>query len=373
MGKRRGNHEGSIYQRQDGLWCARVSVGGRRLTAYRKTQREAREWIREALAQVATGLTVERSRATVGEYLRYWLEMSRPTLRPKTSQQYEQIVQQHIAPDLGAVRLKDVRPDHVQALYNRRLAAGVGRRTVRLVHAVLHRAFGRAVRWGLMGRNPADAVDKPQAPHREMRVLTVEQVRALLDAARGHRLEALFHLALSIGLREGELLGLMWSDIDWQERTLQVQRQVQRVTGQGKLLVEPKTKAGRRVVALGEQDLAQLREQRRRQATERLFAGAKWQDGGLVFATTIGTMLEQSKVYKQFRALLGAAGLPAIRFHDLRHTSATIQLAAGIPANVVQQRLGHASIDMTLGIYAHVIREMQQDAAERMDRVLRRG
>ncbi len=371
MGKRRGNHEGSIYQRPTGRWCARISMpDGRRLSKEFGTQREAREWIKATVARVDDGLTLAGARLTVAEFCDRWLDTVRSSLRPKTVLQYEQIVRQHIVPTLGRVKLEDLRADQVQLLYNRKREADTGVRTVRLIHAVLHRALRVALRWGLVRRNVADAVDQPGKEQKEMRALSAEQARALLAAARGHRLEALFHLALSLGLRQGELLGLKWEDVDWNGRTLQVRRQMQYIPGQGKLLVEPKTAAGRRTLSLGEADLAKLREHKRRQAEERLALGPYWADQGLIFPSSIGTPLERNALLTAFKTLLQAAGLPRVRFHDLRHTSATIQLAAGIPPNVVQQRLGHATIDVTLGIYSHVLRGMHEDAARRMDELL---
>jgi integrase len=240
VGKRRGNNEGSIYQRQDGRWCARISLDGRRLTKYFKTQREGRDWLKETIAQVDDGMTLEGAKVTLADFFARWLEAAKSELRPNTWGQYERITRQHILPQLGHFRLKDLRPDHVQALYTAKLAAGIGQRTVRLTHAVLHRALNQALKWGLVRRNVSDATNKPKATHAEMRTLDPGQTRALLEVAQGHRLEALLHLAVNTGLRQGELLGLRWSDLDWQTGALQVQRQMQRTRGEGKSLSHPR-------------------------------------------------------------------------------------------------------------------------------------
>jgi integrase len=234
MGKRRGNNEGSIYQRPDGRWCAQVSIGGRRLTKYAATQRECRDWLKETIAQVDDGLNMEGAKATLAAFFDRWLETIKPSVRPNTWDQYSRIARRHILPQLGVIRLKDLRPDHVQALYTAQVQAGTGQRTVKIIHGILHRALGQALKWGLLRRNPADAVEKPKVKRTEMRTLDLGQAQTLLETAAGHRLEALLHLAIHTGLRQGELLGLRWSDLDWKTGALQVQRQVQRTTGQGK-------------------------------------------------------------------------------------------------------------------------------------------
>jgi integrase len=368
--KRRGNNEGSMYQRPNGQWCAQVSIEGRRLTKYAKTQKECREWLKETLAQVEDGLTVEGSKATLASYLKRWLETAKPTLHPNTWEQYERIARLHILPDLGRLRLKDLRPDHIQALYSAKLDGGLGPVTVRHAHAILHRALGQAVKWGLLRRNPADAVDKPKLARREMQTLSLDQAQALFAVAKGTRVEALLHLAVNTGLREGELLGLRWSDLDWKTGALQVQRQLQRVRGEGKVLSEPKTAAGRRLVMLGPSTLAKLRDHHRHQIEARWFVGDKWQEQGLVFCSRIGTPLERNLMIGEYKKLLAQAGLPDIRFHDLRHTAATLMLQQGVHPKVVQERLGHSKISVTLDVYSHILPSMQQDAAELLDAAL---
>jgi integrase len=219
-------------------------------------------------------------------------------------------------------------------------------------------------------RNPADAVDKPKLKRAEMKTLTLEQTRSFLHATEGHRLESLFHLAIHTGLRQGEILGLRWSDLDWKTGALQVQRQVKRISGEGLQFSEPKTASGRRLVKLGSAMLAKLREHHKRQLEERIFVGLQWQDQGMIFTSTVGTVLDQRNVHREFKLLLGKADLPDIRFHDLRHTAATLMLQQGIHPKVVQERLGHSEIGITLNIYSHVLPSMQEDAAERMDSLL---
>ncbi len=370
MTKRRGNKEGSIFARPDGSWRAMVSINGRRLSKSFKTQRECREWVKQTSAQVEDGLTIQGARTTLADYLVYWLETAKPTVRPKTFLQYRQIARQYIVPDLGPCKLKDLQPDHVQGLYTHLLKAGVGVRTVRLAHAVLHRALGRALRWGLVRRNVCDAVDKPKANPVEMKTLNVEQVQAFLAAADSHRLKALFHLAIHSGLRQGELLGLRWSDLEWQTGQLQIQRQVQRLAGQGFVFSEPKTAAGRRSITLDPNTLLILRAHSKCQKEERLRMGGRWQEQGIMFTSTIGTPLDQRNVLREFRGVLTKAGLPQIRFHDLRHTAATLLLELGIHPKVVQEILGHSSISVTMDTYSHVAPKLQREAMQRVAELL---
>jgi integrase len=373
MAKRRGNHEGTIYQQPNGSWRAHISIAGRRLSKVLPTQRDCREWLKEMRAKLDDGLTLAGARVTVKGHLATWLDSARPTLRPNTIVQYERIVKRYLDPALGRLRLEDLRPDHVQRLYATAQSSGTGVRTVRLIHSVLHRALHQALKWGLVRRNVCDAVDPPIARRTEMTALSARQVDALLSIAESHRLYGLFYLALSTGLREGELLGLRWTDVDWTAGALQVQRQAQWLAGQGVVFQEPKTARGRRAVPLGSATLAVLRDHRKRQVEERLFYGAAWVDQDLLFTTTRGTPLNPSNLIKAFRALLDAAGLPAIRFHDLRHTAATLMLAQGVNPKIVQERLGHASITLTLDTYSHVLPTMQREAADLIDAILDRN
>jgi integrase len=370
MAKRRGNKEGSIYKRKDGRWCAQASLNGRRLTHYAKSQRECREWLKEIQDQIDEGLTIDGARATLGEYLLQWLETSKPSVRPKTWRQYSQIIRQHIVPDLGNIKLRDLRPDHIQAFYTAKLGAGTGARSVRLIHAVLHRALAQALKWSLITRNPASVVDKPKLKRIEMNIWNAQQVRTFLEVIDEDRLEALFYLAVTTGLREGELLGLLWTDLDWETARLQVQRQLQRIPRQGLVLVEPKSDAGRRPVSLGPIALDKLRKHRERQQQEQLFAGERWQEHNLIFTSTIGTPMDPRNLVRIFKALLQQAGLPDIRFHDLRHTAATLMLQQGVHPKVVQERLGHSSITLTLDTYSHVLPTLQEDAAAKLEGLL---
>lgn len=205
-----------------------------------------------------------------------------------------------------------------------------------------------------------------------MQALDEDQVRRLLQAAQGHRLAPLFYLAVTTGLRQGELLGLRWADLDWEARTLTIERQAQWLMGRGVVFMEPKTAAGRRPIKIGAEAIRVLHQRRAQQLNERMFAGDRWKDLDLIFTSRVGTPIQASNLLKDFQRLLAKAGLPAIRFHDLRHTAASLMLKQGVPAKVVQERLGHSNIQLTLNVYSHVLPGMQEQAADLMDALLKR-
>jgi len=370
MAKKRGNHEGSIYRRKDGRWCAQVSLQGRRLTKYAKTQSECRAWIKEMLQQIDAGLSFEGTHVTLARFVGTWLDGKELSRRPKTVQQYRQIARQHILPVLGRMRLQDIQPAHIKQLYALKQKEGRGARTIQLIHAVLHNALKQAVREGLLGRNPASAVERPKVEQSEMRIFNEEQIQQFLIAASGSSFEAVYYLALATGMREGELLGLKWSDIDWNKGVLFVQRQLQQISGQGYVFSPPKTRSGRRKIKVGSVTLKQLEAHQERQTLEKAVAGERWQEHDLVFPTTLGTPLDHKRVRNEFKSILKQAGLPAIRFHDLRHTSLNALLDMGLPVNTVQGRAGHAKPSTTVNIYGHATARLQTEAAEKIEELI---
>jgi len=370
MAKRRGNNEGSLFQRKDGRWVAQATVQGQPVSKYFKTQKEGREWLKNILAQVDEGLTFLGTQTSVSAYLEEWLKVIPMTVRPKTATQYAQIVHQHICPSLGKTKLKDLRPDMIQSLYNAKLSDGIGARTVSLIHAVLHKALNYALKMGMIVRNPADAVTKPKSRRAEMHTLDDTQARNFLLAAQESRLYALYHVAISTGLRIGELLGLKWSDLDWTTHKISVQRQLQRLTGKGLVFSEPKTRAGRRVIVLGKSTINVLHEHFDDQFEERKQADKEWNKLDLIFVSSEGTPLDQRNVTRDYKEILKKAGCPEIRFHDLRHTAASLMLQQNVHPKVVQERLGHSDISLTLNTYSHVMPGMQEEAASKMDELL---
>jgi integrase len=370
MRRTRAHGEGSLYRRKDGRWVAQLTLQGKQLYKYFRTKPQARMWIQETKNQVRGGLCLEDMRMTVGQFLHIWLEAHRSSVRPKTFAQYAQIVHQYLCPGIGQTRLRDLTPGRIQAFYGLHLSGGKTERTVLLLHSVLHSALTQAVRWSLISRNPAEAVTHPRIRRKELQTLTDQQVRSLLNQVHASRYEALFLVAVTAGLREGEILGLKWSDLDLTTGRLMIQRQLQRLQGAGLVFSEPKSRAGKRVVVLGSETLARLQSHRLLQRREKLLAGSNWHENDLIFPSSIGTPSEPRNIYRRFKMALKNAGLPDLRFHDLRHTAATLMLQQGIHPKIVQERLGHASIMLTLNTYSHVLPSIQAEAAQKMDNLL---
>jgi integrase len=352
------------------LWCAQVSLEGRRLTKYGKTQKECRQWIKETLTKIDSGLTYEGTLFTLEKFVELWLSGKELSRRPRTVFQYRQIANTHILPFMGSMKIKDIVPGHIKHLYAIKREAGTGARTLEIIHAVLHCALKQAVREGLLGRNPVDAIERPKVEQAEFNIFNEEQSKRFLMAASGSTFEAVFYLALTTGMRQGELLGLKWVDIDWEKGMLHVQCQLQQVEGKGYALVPPKTKAGRRQIKLGDVMLEQLTAHHKRQEFVKESAGNRWQENDLIFPTTIGTPLDHKRVTKEFKELLHKAGLPDMRFHDLRHTSISLLLEMGTPLNTVQRRAGHAKASVTADVYGHAMAGSQNEAAQNIEAVV---
>jgi integrase len=365
MGKRAAG-EGSVYKRGK-RWVGQVGSGKNRETKYFDTQREANEWRHKKVEQRRQGLNIQGSKVPLSKFLDDWLIVARTSVRPNTGDQYTQIVHQHINPTLGEILLRDLKPHYVQSLYKKKLADGISPRTTRIIHSVLHRALNHALKLELVVRNVSDAATLPKVPRKEMKTLDDYQVRQLLQVSKGTRMRVLFRIAVTTGLRQGEILGLKWSDLDWQTGRLQIQRQVQRRKGKGLVFCEPKSASGRRAIVLGKETIVILREHKEKQFKERIMAGDKWQENDLIFPTPIGTPQDCANVLKAFKSCLREAGLPDLRFHDLRHTAATLMFQQGINPKVVQERLGHSDISLTLNTYSHVLPSMQEEVAEKMD------
>jgi len=385
MGKRRSSG-GTIIHRADGRWEARVSIGDgagrrRRKSFYGRTQREVHQRLTQALHDQQQGLPVGGDeRQALGTYLEAWLRTTQPTIRPTTFVSYTGHVRRHLIPALGRIPLVKVTPQQVRALLADKSAEGLAPGTVQRIHATLRACLNQAFRDGLVARNVAMLVSPPRAVRYDMKPLDPDGARRLLAAAKGDRLEALYAVGLAMGLRQGEALGLCWSDVDWEAGTLQVRHSLQRVPkmlredhsrgADNYRLVEPKTR--QRTILMPQVVATALHDHRLRQLEERLAAGPAWgwKGGDLVFATTVGTPLDATVVTKGFQALLARSGLPRIRFHDLRHSAATLLLAQGVIPRVLMETLGHTQIGTTLNLYAHVLPTLQRDATDRMDALL---
>jgi integrase len=298
------------------------------------------------------------------------LESAKPSLRTRTYVTYEGLVRLHAEPSIGRLILTRLTPQHLQSLYAERLEKGLSAQSVRHLHAVLHRGLEQAVRWNLVQRNVADLVTPPRVQRHEMRTLTSDHAKRLLEAARGDRLEALYVLALTTGMRLGELLALRWRDVDIEGSALSVRGTLLR-NRTGLTISEPKTAGSRRHVSIGGLAVDALERHKVSQTAERLLKGSAWQDNDLVFANELGRPLEDTNVRRRsFEPLLAKAELPRIRFHDLRHTAATLLLGEGVHPKIVSERLGHSRVGITLDLYSHVTPTMQQQAAKTIETLL---
>ena len=345
----------------------------RRFVSVKGTRREAERVLAEAIHQRNTGVDVAHGKLTVKQYLNRWLkDYAATNVSTATLVRYEGIVTNHFVPAIGAIQLTDLRPAHIQRAYAEALTAGsrkdrragaLSARTVLQHHRVLREALAHAVRWQLIARNPADAVAAPKPVRHEMRVLNRTEAQALLAASRDDALFCLLHVALASGARLGELLALRWSDMDAESGTLRITRSAQRLPGEGIVFHAPKTHRSIRPIALSPVTFKILRTHRASQAEQRLALGSAYADRDLVFTNALGQPLDGTAVTKRVQQIAQAAGLGHLRFHDLRHTAATLMLSAGTHPKIVSERLGHATINITLDTYSHVLPDMQHEAA----------
>jgi integrase len=363
-------------------WAVVVDVGrdadGRRLRKWHSgytRRKDAERALTEILGRLETGTFVEPSKLTVRSFLEdEWLPAIRASVRPSTFVSYALNVAR-ATDSIGSVRLQQLTPAMLNRLYGElgrtRKVDGKERpplsaRSIRYVHVVIRHALADAVRWNRLARNVADAARPPSAKAAKappMRTWSAEQLRTFLEHVREDRLHAAYHLAATTGTRRGELLGLRWRDLDLDAGRAQV---VQTLIGKRELS-EPKTEKGRRNVALDAGTVAILREHRKAQLVERLAWGPAYEDEhDLVFCREDGSPVLPQSLSRAFERHAEQAGLPVIRFHDLRHTHATLALAAGVHPKVVSERLGHASVGITLDTYSHAIPAMQEDAAARV-------
>lgn len=369
---KKANGEGSVYRRKsDGRWSASISLpNGKRKHFLGRDRDEVVRKQRAALKGQDDGLPIIVERQTVAQFMQRWLKASKASLRPRTWERYEQYVRLHVEPTLGKHQLANVTPLHLQRLYSRKIEEGLSSTTVHHLHAMLHRALKQAVRWNVVPRNVADFVDAPRVEHHEITTLSAHQASKLLETAQGNRLEALYVTALTTGMRQGELLGLRWRDVDLERASVQIRGTMQ-ATKEGLQFAETKTRGSRRHVLLPSRTVDALRRHRAAQAQERLRLGPAWEDNDLVFANEVGKPIAAGNLLKRsFEPLLKRAGLPRMRFHDFRHSAATLLLEQGIQAKIVQEMLGHTRISTTLDLYSHVTPTMQRQAADAFDAIL---
>jgi integrase len=378
--RQRANGEGTVYPRKNkdgkitsyrGSYWAQTAKGLKRRYVSAKTKTEVLALLRKEVARQDDGLIFDAENLTLGEYLDRWLNGSvRGSVRQSTFDRYEIAIRVHIKPALGRVKLKHLAPAHVQGFYQDRLDARLAPASVNKLHVVLYQALDQAVKWNMVPRNIAEATTAPRPTPKEMHPLSAEETRKFLDAARGDKLEALYVLAVHTGMRQGELLALKWSDVDLEDARLSVRRTLTKSGGR-LLLGRPKTKKSRRTIHLTEAAVKALREHLDRQLEHIQCFGDFYRDEGLVFASEVGTLINPTNLrQRSFAPLLQRSGVTKIRFHDLRHTCATLLLSRNVHPKYVQELLGHANIAVTLDTYSHVIPGMGNQTSRAMEDAL---
>jgi integrase len=360
-------------RRRGNKWAAVVYIGSGKYKWFSgfPTRKEAQRKLTEVLDQLDRGAYTEPTKKTCEEFLVEWLEAARPTLRENSWKSYRTVVNLHVLPYIGSLKLQKLSPSHLNSLYGdllekgdkrRKAGGGLSPRTVRYVHLVLTRALGDAVRWGYLPRNPASLANPPKAANKQMQVWSGGQLQQFLAAHKSHPHYMAWLLAATTGMRRSELLGLRWEDVDLDRGRLSVTQVLTCYGSKSNMrFTAPKTSSSRRQVALDPATVQALR-QHRLQVFSR--------SGGLVFTEADGSPVYPQTFGLQFAAAVRKSGLPYIRFHDLRHTHATLALQAGVNPKVVQERLGHRSIAITLDTYSHVTEGLQEDAAQRIADVL---
>lgn len=357
--RRRGRGEGSVSQRSDGLWHARISLGGgKRRSLYAHTKQALLAKLDSVRAGLAAGDASEVQHTLVMDFLDSWTASLQ--VRPKTLAQYKTIVRVHLKPAIGHVKLRSLTVGHIDDMLGSMAKRGASPRLRELTYVVLKCALGKALKTNRVSRNVCDAVARPRVPVRDVRVLDEAQAAKLMQEAAHSRLKALFGLAIETGMRFGELLGLQWRDVDLGDAgSITVRHTLQEFNGRLQL-AEPKTRSSRRRIRVSPTAVAELQAHRERVELE----GIMVTDLSPVFCDRNGGWLRQGNVSRRvFKPLLKAAKLPPMRFHDLRHTAATLMLARGVIVQVVSQKLGHRDIVTTLKVYGHLLPSMEEQAA----------
>lgn len=365
---------GQIIRRGASTWLVRIYAGrnpetGKRQYIGKSIQgglRAAQAHLNRMLAERDLGRNIRSSRQTLGQYLDHWLEISaQPRLRAKSFRDYTGLLARYVRPRLGARPLGELTPAEIQTLYSELLSRPLSARTIRYTHAVLFSALRQAVRWKLLLSNPAEDVELPRQPRRRFTVFDVKQAKQFIAAISGHKYEVLFALAMTTGMRPSEYLALTWSDFDLERSTVSVSKTLEWRKG-GWRFEDTKRERSRRMVKLQNWVVTLLHKLERAAST----SGAGLCD--LVFTADRGGPINEAKfVGRYFKPLLRSAGLPDIRLYDLRHTAATLGLAAGVSPKIVSEQLGHASVAFTLEVYSHVLPHMQDTAVMQVEALLR--
>lgn len=368
---------GTIRQRPDGRWEARYTAGhnpgtGKQIqrSIYGKTQAEVRKKLQAACSSIDNGTYTAPVKLTVGKWLEAWLsEYVEGNVKPNTYVSYEMICRVHLVPSMGAIPLQGLNTHTIQMFYRTLSKSGLSPKTVKNIHGVLHKAFDKAVRIGYINFNPTTFCELPKIEKVEIKPLTEDDIKAFLQTVSNTEYEYLYITTLFTGMREGEILGLTWDSIDFKNGTITINKQLQRERQKNGVYRLVPTKSGNiRVICPASFVMESLAREKKRQAQNRLRAGALWDNEmNLVFTNALGRYMEKQTVYRHFKKAVSAVGIPDARFHDLRHTYAVTALQEGDNIKTVQETLGYATASFTLDVYGHVSDKMKKESAQRMD------
>lgn len=353
----RDKGEGSLYwSKTQHTWVGKITLpDGRRLTKRNKDKKVIVAWLFEQRKAITEHRTPLNSNVSFNEFADKFLsDVAAHTMREKTYISYESYLRLHIRPTLGRLKLTEIQPHHIQRLYSQKLADGLSKKTVLHIHTYLRRVLNQAVKWELIHRNPCQSVTPPKVDKRTPSVWTVEQAQSFLRATAEHRWHAIYLIALTSGARRGEILGMEWQNLNWARSTITISKTIVEVKGVAKVS-DPKTRQSRRTITLPDIVISTLRPLR--------------QEGGYIFQSQIGTPVHPRNLLRHFYSVLDELDIPRIRFHDLRHTCATLLFADGVHPKKVQELLGHSSIVQTMDVYSHVIPGMDSETADRMDKM----
>jgi integrase len=374
---------GYITKRAKDSYTIVLNLGNDPVTGKRKqqwisikgTKKDAEKKLSELLNQIDNGIFIKPGKQTLSDYLNHWLEDNvKPNLSPRTYELYSYMCRNHIVPAIGNVPLSDIKPVHLQHLYANKQQSGLSNRTVQLIHITIHKALKNAVKIGLLNRNAAESVDIPKIQRHEMHTMDENDIQKFLEAAKDTDYYTLFFTCIFTGMRRSELLALRWQDVDLLLCQISVTRTVQQLTNttpEGRITFkEPKTQKSRRLIALTPANAVILREHRSKQEKQRLSLGLPTiSDNDLVFSHHDGSPLRPDSITHIWKKLIKRCGLKDIRLHDARHTHASLLLKQGIHPKIVQERLGHSGIAITLDLYSHVTPSLQQMAAAKFDEI----
>ncbi|MGN8968683.1 tyrosine-type recombinase/integrase [Intestinimonas sp. HCP28S3_D6] len=385
---RAANGSGSIRKRtvtKNGksytYWEARVTVGHDPITGRQvqrsitgKTQKEVAQKMREMAVEVDQGTYQAPSKMTLGEWLDIWLKDYLGSVKPRTLESYQCQIKNHIRPQLGPIKLDTLTTHTIQHFYNSLTDSGLSPKTVKIVHGVLHKALQQAVAISYLRFNPSDACILPRVERKELKPLDDDAIHQFMDAVKGHSHEFLFLVTLFTGMRQGEVLGLEWQDVDFEHGTVLIRRQLQKLKdkkGKYRYQFTSVKNSKWRKIAPAPFVMHWLKRQRAKQAEWRLLAGSAWEDTGLVFTNELGGHLMPHTIYHNFKRIVTDMGLPATRFHDLRHSYAVAAIKSGDDIKTVQGNLGHSTASFTLDVYGHVTDQMRQESAQRMEQYIK--